>query len=74
MKNNGTRTLIKHLRQDENLPELVHVSLLPACIKALHTVIEEECAEGALPAWCKNALDDSSVDWCAVLQAVLRWK
>lgn len=74
MKNNGTRTLIKHLRQDENLPELVHVSLLPACIQALRTIIEEECDEGALPAWCKSALDDGSVDWRAVLQAVLRWK
>ena len=74
MKNNGTRTLIKHLRRDENLPELVHVSLLPACIKALRTIIEEECDEGGLPAWCKSALDDNSVDWCAVLQAVLRWR
>lgn len=74
MKNNGTRTLIKHLRRDENLPELVAVSLLPACIKALHTVIEEECDEGALPASCKSALDDGGVDWRAVLQAVLRWK
>jgi hypothetical protein len=54
---------------------LVRSPQLAPAIKALQALIEEECEEGSIPAWCKQALQpDSGVEWDVVLLKVLGWK